>query len=155
MPAFLQSRTAVGARQVVSPDSAGDVVFQRFYVDIAAALALNDIIEIGILPAETTIVDAYLDTDDLDTNGTPTIKLDVGLMSGTPGVVDGARTVGNELFAADTTAQAGGVTRMSKQAGFRIATTAADRSIGVKVNTAPATGATTGRVAVGVWMIQP
>jgi hypothetical protein len=155
MPAFLQTRVAQGSRPVVTPDCAGDVVFQRFYFDLAAALALGDIIELGILPAETTIVDAYLDSDDLDTNGAPAIKLDVGLMSGTPGVIDGARTVGTELFAADTTAQAGGVTRMSKQTGFRIATATTDRSIGVKVNTAPATGATTGRIAVGVWMIQP
>ncbi len=131
---------------------AGNVFVNDFFIDLTAAqVVLNDVIDLGVLPGYHTITDAILYTDDLDTNGSPTIALDVGIMSGTPGDTVNARTIGNELFAADTTARTGGVARMSKAAGFNIKPTETDRSIGVKIQAAAATAAA-GRIRLRVWM---
>lgn len=146
------SKFADNVLNTVTGDCAGDVIVNDYFYDITAAnIVLNDIIDIGTLPANHTVSDAVLIVDDLDTNGTPTIALDVGIMSGTPGDTASARTCGNELFAADTTARTGGTSRMSKSAGFTIKATEADRSIGVKIQAAAATAAA-GRIRLRVFM---
>jgi hypothetical protein len=148
-----QSRHALNQLAVAVSDGANDVVVNDYFYDLPAAQSvLNDIIEIGILPAYHTVSDVVLVTDDLDTNGTPTISLDVGLMSGSVGSTDPARTCGNELFAADTTARTGGTARASKSSAFTILATEQDRSIGVKIAAAAATAAATGRVRLRVWI---
>jgi hypothetical protein len=124
---------------------AGDVVAELFVFTLTAAvLALNDIIELGVLPANHTVVDATLVPDDLDTNGTPLMSLDVGLMSGDVGDKVSARTCGAELFSGSTAARTGVVERMSAKTGFTIAATGVDRSIGVKIAAAAATQAAAG-----------
>lgn len=131
---------------------AGNVFVNDFFYDITAAqIVLNDIIDIGVLPAYHTVTDMVLYADDLDTNGTPLIALDVGIMSGTPGDITSARTSGNEFFAADVSARTGVISRMSKPAGFIVKPTEADRSIGVKIQAAAATAAA-GRIRLRVWM---
>lgn len=116
---------------------AGQVCSLRAWFDIAAAQqVLNDIIDMAVLPANHRLIDAILDSTDLDTDGTPAITLDVGIMSGNPGE-GGARTCGAELFSGATVAQAGGMVRMSLRTGLIIAPSAVDRSVGVKIATAP------------------
>lgn len=138
-----------GNGNTVVGDCAGEVVRNIYEINWAEApfkgvtLALNDIIDIGILPANHTISDVIIDTDDLDTNGTPLMSVDVGILSGTPGDTVSVRTMSNEFFAADTTVRTGGVARMTKSAGFRITPTGSDRSIGVKITAAAATQAST------------
>lgn len=150
--AILASKFAQGTLGYVTGDCAGDVVVNDYFVDLTAGqIVLNDIIDLGTLPANHTISDAILIVGDLDTNGAPTIALDVGIMSGTPGDTLSVRTCGNELYAADTTARAGGVTRTSKLAGFTIKPTESDRSIGVKIQAAAATAAA-GRIRLRVFM---
>lgn len=151
MPSFLKNDWTKGKKPTPVPDQGGVIACETFEYSLAAALALNDIIEIGILPANARIVDGILDCDDLDTNGAPAITLDVGIMSGTVGDADTGRTVGTELFAASTVAQAGGMARTTK--GQRSVPTALDRSIGVKVAAAPATGATTGKIRLTVFYV--
>ncbi len=146
------SKFSQGTLSTVVADCAGDTVVQDFFFDITAAqLVLNDIIDIGPLPAYHTVSDAMLIVDDLDTGGSPAVALDVGIMSGTVGDTVSARTVGAELFSADTTARTGGMTRMSLKTGVLIKPTEADRSIGVKIQAAAATAAA-GRIRVRVWM---
>lgn len=146
------SKFALGQLATVYADCAGETVAQDFYYDAAAAdIVLNDVIDIGILPAGMTVSDAILLSDDLDSNGTPLIALDVGIMSGTPGDTVNARTCGNELFAADQAARTGVAARMSKVAGFNIQPVDYDRSIGVKFQAAAAT-AQAGRIRLRVWM---
>jgi hypothetical protein len=136
----------------VTGETAGDVIVNDYFVDLKAAdVVLNDVIDLGILPGNHTVVDAILIADDIDTGAEPTVALDVGIMSGVPGDETSVRTCGNEFFAADTTARAGGVTRMSKKDGFLVKPTVADRSIGVKFQAAAATAAA-GRVRVRVMM---
>lgn len=136
----------------VTGDCAGDVITNDYYVDLLASeIVLNDIIDIGVLPANHTVVEMFLIPDDLDTNGAPTLALDVGIMSGTPGDTISVRTCGNEFFAADTSARTGVVATMSKKDGFLVKPSAADRSIGVKFQAAAATAAA-GRIRLRVKM---
>lgn len=131
--AITQGKWASGQKIAPVSREAGGVVCERYSFVIGADLAINDIIELGILPAYHTVVDATLIVDEA---GTATY--DVGIMSGTVGSPDGARTCGNELFAGAADAS---TVRMSKVAGFRIEPVDADRSIGVKILTAGITAA--------------
>jgi hypothetical protein len=149
-----------GNGNTVNADCSGDIIQNVYEIDLSLApfkgvtFALNDIIDIGTLPANHVVSDMIIDTDDLDSNGTPLMAIDVGVLSGTPGDVISARTMSNEFFAADTTIRTGGISRMTKSAGFRVAATQADRSIGVKIQAAAATQAstTTGKVRLIVEM---
>lgn len=149
MPTFYKTDWTKGKRPTPEAVQAGVVAFETFEFALTGALAVNDVIEMGILPANNRIVDAMLDSDDLDTGGTPAITLDVGIMSGEVGDTSLSRTVGTELYTASTVARAGGMERTSK--AQRLAPTNADRSIGVKVAAGPAAGATTGKIRLTVF----
>lgn len=150
--AILASKFTKYVNTAVAGDCAGEVITNDYFMDVTAAqIVLNDIIDIGILPANHTVVDMILIPDDLDS--VSSIALDVGIMSGTPGDTVTARTCGNEFFAADTGARTGVIARMSKPAGFKILPTTADRSIGVKFQAAAATPVA-GRIRVRVLMAQ-
>lgn len=123
--AIVQSAWAEGRKVAPISREAGGVVAEKYSFTITKDMAAGDIIELGILPAYHTVVDAVLITDEI---GIATI--DVGIMSSTVGDPAQNRTSGNELFAGAADA---GAVRMSKVAGFRIAPVEADRSIGLKL----------------------
>lgn len=145
-----------GTGNVAYPDCAGDVIQNRYEADLASSplkgvtLAIGDIIDFGIIPANTTVTDLLIDSDDLDSGGSPALAYDVGVISGTPGDTTSSRTVGTEFFAATTASQSAGVTRMSKNTGFRVAPVGYDRSIGIKITAAAATQPTTGKLALAL-----
>ena len=145
---------AGGTGNVAYPDCAGDIVQNKYTIDLASSplkgvtLAVGDIIDLGLIPYTMTVTDVTLVSDDLDTNASPTLAFDVGVMSGTPGDTVSARTCGQEFFAASNVAQAGGVARMSKATGFRVDPVGYDRSVGLKITTAAATLPTTGKLDV-------
>lgn len=137
--AILQSLWATSQRAVPYADTSGDDVSQLFEFALpSTALAANDIIELGVLPANHSVTDAVLVSDDLDSGGAPAIVLDVGIMSGDVGDNVSARTCGNELFSGSNVGQAGGVARATQVSAFTIASANDHRSIGVKVTTAAA-----------------
>lgn len=146
-----------GPIPIAYPDCAGDVVVNRYEIDLAGAvltgktLAVDDVIDIGVIPALSTVVDVVIDSDDLDTGASPAIAFDVGVLTGTPGST-GTRTCGNQFFAGSTVSQAGGVARMAKAAGFRIAPASTDTSVGIKITAAAATQATSGKIGVSVFV---
>lgn len=146
--ALIQSNAAKGITPLPYPTQAGMAVAHRFFIDLASAPSLNDIIEIAPLPALTRVLDVVLDTDDLDT-GT-SIQLDVGVMSGNWQESNNARTVGNEFIAGSAIAQTGGVARVAKAAGIRVAAAGNDRSIGVKI-AAAAAGFQAGQIGLTVY----
>jgi hypothetical protein len=149
---------AGGNGNTVVGDCAGDLIRNIYEIDLSIApfkgvtFLANDVVDIGTLPANHIVSDVIIDTDDLDSNGTPLISLDVGMMTGTPGDTVNSRTTGNEFFAADTTARTGGVARMTKSAGLRVAPVGYDRSIGVKFAAVAATLPTTGKFRLIVEM---
>jgi hypothetical protein len=144
--ALLFSTVARGSSREAAPLNGASLVAVRLQMTLSTANNVTgNIIDYLILPADCHLVDAILDTDDLDSNGSPAILLDVGVMTGSPGedldAAGAARTIGAEIFSASTVAQAGGVVRPTLKTAFRIAPVAYDRSIGVKINTQSATAA--------------
>jgi hypothetical protein len=137
MPAIYQSREATKGRPGMVANRTGEIIASKGLVIPSAQLAANDVLESVILPADHIPVDLILDTDDMD--GAAGMTLDVGFMTGLPGVADSARTVGQEFAAALTTAQAGGVARLTLLKAFRISPVGYDRSIGVKIAVVAAT----------------
>lgn len=135
-----QSDAALGKIPIAYPSCAGETVTQRFSFTAPANIAQGDIIELAPIPPGVRVVDIVIDSDDLDT-GTPAILLDVGIMSGAWGSNDGARTCGAEFFDGVDVAKAGGVARPTLASAYRQAAADTERSIGVKIDTAAATGA--------------
>lgn len=101
---------------------------------LAAALVVDDVIQAIPVFAGETVLNVEVRSADLDTNGTPAITLDVG---------DGDDD--DRYLAADTVAQAGGRVVCGLVLPY---TYTADDTIDVHVDTAPATGATSGDVTV-------
>jgi hypothetical protein len=132
---IVQSAWGALRKQAPVSSESGTVKCERYTYTVPATLTLaaGDIIELAVLPAYHTVVDATFIPDE-----TGTATYDVGIMSGILGSPDQARTCGNELFAgaADATTN-----RMSKTAGFRIVPIEGDRAIGVKVLGASVVGA--------------
>lgn len=106
---------------------------------LAAALVINDVIQMVAVPAGARVLGVSIKTPDLDTHQTPTIALDVG---------DGDDT--DRFIAASIIGQAGGqVNNMAATYGNADGYAkqySADDTIDIKVLTAPATGATTGTI---------
>lgn len=111
----------------------GTVNHGIFTVD--TALAAADTVALCKLPAGHVPVDFILDTDDLDTDGVPTITMKAGIIGGAD---DGA------LIATSTVGQAGGLARLDVVAGRRLAPADVDRLIGLTVVAGAATGAVGG-----------
>jgi hypothetical protein len=152
--ALIQSEWASGIKMLCVSGEAGNVVANRFVIEIAdlPTLTAGDIIEIGGLPAHHEIVDWVLDNDSLDSGATADV--DVGIMTGGYGEVDETRQCGDELFDGSTLLQSANVTRGSQAAGFRVAQVGYDRGIGMLINTAPGTQTTTGQIILTVTAAQ-
>lgn len=111
---------------------------------LAAALALNDVIQMVRVPAGARVTDLSLAATDLDTGGSPAITLSVG---------DGGATA--RYISASTIGQAGGIANgISVATGFGYLYTAED-TIDVLVAAGPAIGATSGTVRLAVTYIPP
>ena len=122
---------------------AGEVKAIRGVITLPATLGATDVVHMVKLPAEHVPVDLILEADDLDTNGTPTIVMDVGITSDSVGSTEDD----DAFIAASTLAQGGGMARMDQVTGPRIAAVANERLVGITVDTAAATAAA-GDVAV-------
>jgi hypothetical protein len=105
---------------------------------ITAAFVINDVVKFLTVPAGVYITDIKLDVPQLDTNGSPTITLDVG--------TSGAAQA---YLAASTVGQAGGVA-VANVAGTIGATFTTATVIQMKVHAAPATGVTSGTITLQV-----
>lgn len=138
MPTLRQATQVANKQPVISADGYEPITLVGDYT-VEAALVANDVVEMVILPAGYVPVDSVLAVDDTDSNGTPTMTLDQGLITGVAGAADNTRTCGNEAFAASTAPQTGGVARPTKKDFAQIAPTSADRGMGVKVAAGAAT----------------
>lgn len=122
-----QSNWAKGIIVTTTSDCAGEVVCERFTFTVTENLTSADIIDLGVLPAGSTVVDAILDTGDLGVG----VTVSAGVMSGVVGDKDAGRTCGAELFSAVAN---NAIVRPSTSSAFTIAPVNADRSLGVKVS---------------------
>ena len=142
---------------------AGQIAHQRAKISFASGvnLAINDVIEMMVIPARHVVVDFVLTNSDMDT--ATTVVCQAGMMTGTPGDITRVQTaVGAELIPAGATVLqaaalsragvvAGGVTLASTLAlqGLEPATT--DKSIGIAITTAPTNPATARDLILDVW----
>jgi hypothetical protein len=95
----LQTPTAKGKAFQPTAYAAGvrtSAIFEYVF-NPTGYVAANDKIEMGLLPAGARVVGCQVIGENL---GATTAN--VGLMSGTPGSLDNARTVGTELFSAQS-----------------------------------------------------
>ena len=108
--ALKQSKQIVAGQPVPSPrDSVGLIAIVAEYVVPAAGLSIADVVEMGPLPNNCVPVDLIVH----NTAGTASATAAFGLLSGSYGSTDGARTCGNEFIAAYSIAAAA-LTRMGK-----------------------------------------
>ena len=121
---------------VPTANRVGDTFTARGEFSLAAALVINDTIDLVTVPAGHFVTDAVLISDDLDT-GTG-ITLDVGIKAGDT----------DQFFAASTVAQAGGVVRPTLATAFRDVATSANRVVQLLVKAGPTTGATSGKITL-------
>lgn len=128
--AIKQSDWAKNIRTAHRPQTAGAVHEQRFTFDFSSVGVLaTDILELGLFPANSKIVDAQLFAEGA---GWSTITATVGIMSGEFGSPDASRTVDSSIFGATTVNN--GVTaiqRMTKPDAFLLAPVEKHQSIGV------------------------
>jgi hypothetical protein len=148
--------TTVSVRSGYAPigDEAGEESITRVVFPLVTALVAGDVIDMAILPADQLPTGFVADFDALDSNGTPTMILNLGLITGIPGDTQSVRSVGQQFLANDVVARAGGISRLSRVQGARITGAPVDRSIGFYVGTAAATavtGSLAGLANRGAW----
>ena len=130
MASTYQAAKAVLGAPVAASRIAGQPVTVFSDFTFPAAPVINDVVQMIKVPKGAVVVDVALGADDLDTNGSPTITLDVG---------DGGDV--DRFIAASTIAQSGAAPVQSiLKTGFGFAYSA-DDTIDVMVKAAPATGA--------------
>lgn len=95
MATYLSNKAQPGVQPKFNPT--GVIAVCASYA-FATAPSLNDLVQLMQIPAGATMVDVILDSDDLDSNGTPTVTFDVG-----------DTTTAGRFIAASTAPQAGGV----------------------------------------------
>lgn len=106
----------------------GAVHFARFPITVTAALTTADVFNFGYLPANARVLHVYLVASDMDTNGSPTLAINVGDAGS-----------GTRYFSASTVGQAGTSSEAVAQAGLGYLNTAKTLITG-----APSANAATG-----------
>lgn len=125
----------IGRTPTVFP-SGCEVVAQRGEVALVAAdLDANDAGSVVLLPAGCVPIAVMYDSDDLDTNGTPTITASIGLMNA------GETDLDTVWFAGITASRDGTAAHVVSTAMARTAATQTARKVGVKFTAAAATKA--------------
>lgn len=134
MPTF---NAASALKTPITSSAAGEILASIGEYEVPNTLAAADIIALCHLPADHVPVDFMLQSDDLDTNGTPTITLTVAVLNADKTDV----VASTDFITASTVAQAGGVARAANVLGLQLAASNADRVVGVKVANVAATKA--------------
>ncbi len=140
--ALYTSKTANGKAPIASLVSALVAGLMFDYLTTGALVA-GDIIDLGPIEAGVEPVDITLISDDLDTNGAPTITLSVGILNAAKTDLNAGT---NETFiVASTVGQAGGIARATLPAVGLLGKSAVARSLGIKVVAGAATQAAVGK----------
>lgn len=140
--AFANSNDYIDGRMPVPTPQGSEVVACRFAIELGTAdLALNDIGQIGILPAGCVPVEVYVDADDLD-SGAAAMVLQVGIWDGAGASLSTDAADGGAHWGVTTAANAAFYQRLTANGRAMadvVADDGSDRKIGVKVATAPTT----------------
>lgn len=134
--AFTNKNDYLVGRKPVPTPSGAEVMAPRFAIALVAAdLDANDCGAVAILPAGCVPVGIVYDSDDLDTNGTPTIAASVGLINA------GETDLSAVWVAGITASQTGTAAHVVSKELLRVAPAAEDRKVGIKFTAAAATKA--------------
>lgn len=135
---FTNSNDYLDGRKPVVYPAGSEVVAVRFPIALVAAdLDANDTGAVAILPAGCVPVGLVYDSDDLDTNASPTIAASVGPVNA------GATDLSSTWASGITASQSGAAVNVAlSTAAMRLAANAtADTRIGIKFTAAAATKA--------------
>lgn len=134
--AFTNRNNILDGRIPTVTPSGPEVVAQRGAIALVAAdLDANDTGAVGILPAGCVPVGVVYDSDDLDTNATPTIAASIGLLNADES--DLATTWATGI----TASQGGTAVHLVSTDMIRQAPAAVDRKVGIRFTAASATKA--------------
>ena len=133
---FTNSNDFLTGRKPV-PTSAGlETLAVRFPIDLVAAdLDANDVGSVAILPAGHQPVGIVYDSDDLDTNGTPTIVASVGPINA------GETDLSSSWATGITASQSGTSAQLALTPAALRFSSSTDTKVGVKFTAAAATKA--------------
>lgn len=95
-----------GQKVFPSPAVSGGLVALRYSITSTAAFANGDVLNFGVAPKGFRVLYGALESSDIDTNGSPTVTINIG-DSGSA----------SRFFSAATVGQAGGVTTTLAAAG--------------------------------------
>lgn len=126
---LFQSNAANGRETAPGAFQAGIVTKAIFSYTFSTAYATaTDKIEIGLIPANTQVLGLQVFGDNMGA-----VTADVGIMSGTPGAVDNARTVGTE-FLNDQSVADGTIGAATIEACLAVARSDSHRGLGVTIS---------------------
>lgn len=133
---FTNSNDYLTGRKPMPFPAGGEVVAVRASVDLVSGdLDANDAGSVLILPAGCVPVALVYDSDDLDTNATPTIAASVGFMNAAETDLDTVLASGIQASRDGTAAAV-----VTKDL-MRVAASSSDRRLGIKFTAAAATKA--------------
>lgn len=145
-----KSDRSKGIRPTANCTEVGTVKEWREEYTLLANPVANDTITVGILLAGHLPTDFILDSDDVDTNGVPTIAMSVGILNaGETDLSTAAADGGAVWLSASAVGTTGGLARPTTAAVKRVTVSTSDRKIGVKFTAVAATFAS-GKVGVSL-----
>ncbi len=147
--AFANSNDYITGRLPVPFPAGGEVLAVRFTVALGTGdLALNDIGQVGVLPAGCVPVDVHVDSTDIDSS-TAAVVFQVGLLNAGETDLSTAAADGGAHWGSTTAANTAFHQRLNLNgiALVSVAKAETDRKLGLKVATAPTT-AVAGTVGV-------
>ena len=141
---YLQGRTPV-----ITPSDTGDITIRFKLPLVTGDLTLNNIGNFGILPAGCVPVSLIIDSDDLDSNASPTIVWQLGVGNGavtnniqspTSTAISTAAADGGAAWATGVNvSQAGGQAQAFSKALSRVTPVFYDRYLAIQATAAAAT----------------
>lgn len=146
---FTNTNDQITGRKPMPTASGSELLSQRFTLALPTGdLQLNDIGQIGILPAGHIPVDVYVDGTDMDSS-TAALIFQVGILNAAEDDLSTDAADGGAAWGSTTAANAAFYQRltMNGNALVSVASAGTDRKIGLKVATAPTT-AVAGTVGV-------
>lgn len=141
--AFANSNDYITGRKPVPTPAGGELLSVRFTLALGTGdLALNDVGQIGILPAGCLPVDVHVDGTDMDT-GIAALIFQVGILNAAGDGLSTEAADGGAHWGATTAADAAFHQRLTPNGIAMVSVTKAgtDRKLGLKVAAAPTTAA--------------
>lgn len=107
---IVKSNTVNNVTPAIAPTDASAITVVETISLTAGQVVNGNVIELAVLPAGAVPISYVLALDDLDSNGTPTITTDFGIInSGETAVSTATADGGGKWLTASTLSQAGGI----------------------------------------------